>query len=99
MRKWGWLLGAAVMALLLSQPEAAVNGAREAMAKWYYAVAPAIGRHSSVTPYDPQKCLRLPNACLLWTLRCNRSSILRCFPVDTSLNWHYNNCIKIQGEN
>ena len=37
-----WMAGFALAALLLLQPEAAVNGAREAMAQWYYAVAPSL---------------------------------------------------------
>jgi len=37
-----WLGGMAVVALLLSKPQAASRGAAEAMARWYASVAPAL---------------------------------------------------------
>lgn len=37
-----WLSGVLLAALLLIRPEAAANGAREAMAQWYHHVAPAL---------------------------------------------------------
>ena len=45
-----WLAGLAMAALLLMSPEAAVNGAREAMAQWVYAVAPALFPFMALLP-------------------------------------------------
>lgn len=45
-----WLLGAAGALLLLWAPEAAANGAREAMAQWYHAVAPTLFPFMALTP-------------------------------------------------
>lgn len=42
MRHLKWLGGLALMALLLSRPQAAARGALQAMAHWYAAVAPAL---------------------------------------------------------
>ena len=45
-----WLAGLAMAALLLMSPEAAVNGAREAMAQWVYSVAPALFPFMALLP-------------------------------------------------
>ena len=45
-----WLAGLVLAALLLVRPEAAVNGAREAMAQWYYAVAPSLFPFMALMP-------------------------------------------------
>ena len=42
MKHLKWLGGIAVVALLLSKPQAASRGAAEAMARWYASVAPAL---------------------------------------------------------
>ena len=42
MKHLKWLGGMAVVALLLSKPQAASRGAAEAMARWYASVAPAL---------------------------------------------------------
>lgn len=42
MKQLKWLGGLAAMALLLSKPQAAVDGAARAMAHWYASVAPAL---------------------------------------------------------
>ena len=42
MKRFTWIAGIPLFALLLCFPGPAVNGAREAMAQWYYAVAPAL---------------------------------------------------------
>lgn len=42
MKKRGWIAGIGLMIVFLWRPAAAVEGAREAMAQWYYAVAPAL---------------------------------------------------------
>ena len=50
MKQIRWLAGALAAALLLMRPEAAVNGAREAMAHWYYAVAPSLFPFMALMP-------------------------------------------------
>ena len=42
MKKRGWIAGIVLMLVFLWRPAAAIEGAREAMAQWYYAVAPAL---------------------------------------------------------
>ena len=50
MKQIRWLAGALAAALLLMRPETAVNGAREAMAHWYYAVAPSLFPFMALMP-------------------------------------------------
>ena len=50
MKRIKWLAGALAAVLLLTRPEAAVNGAREAMAHWYYAVAPSLFPFMALMP-------------------------------------------------
>ena len=45
-----WMAGLALAALLLLRPEAAANGAREAMAQWVYAVAPSLFPFMALMP-------------------------------------------------
>ena len=45
-----WITGLLIFALLLCRPEAAANGAREAMAQWYYAVAPSLFPFMALMP-------------------------------------------------
>ena len=45
-----WMLGIGASLLLLSRPEAAANGAREAMAQWYYAIAPSLFPFMALMP-------------------------------------------------
>lgn len=45
-----WLTGLLVAALLLMKPEAAANGAREAMVHWYYTVAPSLFPFMALLP-------------------------------------------------
>lgn len=45
-----WITGLLVAALLLMKPEAAANGAREAMYHWYYTVAPSLFPFMALLP-------------------------------------------------
>ena len=45
-----WMAGLALAALLLLRPEAAANGAREAMAQWVHAVAPSLFPFMALMP-------------------------------------------------
>ena len=45
-----WITGLLIFALLLCRPEAAANGAREAMAQRYYAVAPSLFPFMALMP-------------------------------------------------
>ena len=44
------LVGMGLMALMLCRPEAAANGAREAMCQWYYVVAPSLFPFMALMP-------------------------------------------------
>ena len=65
-----WFLGAAAFALLLSQPTAAANGAREAMAQWYHSVAPSLLPFMALMPLlTCEEALTAYEALLGWGMR------------------------------
>ena len=50
MRRMAWLLGLILAAAFIAYPEAAASGAREGLARWYFAVAPALFPFMALLP-------------------------------------------------